>query len=102
MFKFEQKVIDQAIQYGWLYESDDWDFPEWEVKPGYAKHIAEAIAKEYAQADEMERCDFTAFIIENYGDFLMKDGFAENPFTWQDALICRVEYLIFNFQEKFA
>lgn len=102
MFKFEQKVIDLAIQYGWLYESDDWHFPEWEIKAGYAKHIAKLIAQEWAQADEWDKCEFTSFILETYGDFLMKDAFAENPFTWQDALICRVEHLIFNHSEKFA
>ena len=97
MWKFERRAIEDAIQRGWIFEGNDRDFPEWEVKAGYEKDIGELIADEWKTASEIERDEFVVMITENYGHHLMA-----GRLTWQEAILCRLEEIIFNEMEEIA
>lgn len=91
MLQFERKAIQQAIQYGWVKEDDDWHFPEWEIKGGYERHVADLFCSEWKAASPGDQDEFLTMMIVGWGDHLMAQRL-----TWQDAILSRVNEIIEN------
>ena len=89
MFKFEKKALQDAVRRGWMYQESGF----WYIKKNYAGHIAHLLAEQFCEAEEAEKIDFISYMMETYGDRLMQRAFDEVSFTWEDALIERVETL---------
>ncbi len=90
MWKFERRAIEDAIERGWLLECGDPDFPDWEIKAGYERHIGQLIQDEWKTAAEIEKDEFIVLILEQYSDHLMA-----GRITWEQAILCRLEQIIF-------
>jgi hypothetical protein len=91
MLEFEKKAIDQAIQWGWVRDNDDRHFPEWEIKGGYERHLADLFCSEWDAANRWDRDEFLTMMIVGWGDHLM-----DQRLTWQEAILSRINEIIEN------
>lgn len=89
MFKFEKKALQDAVRRGWMYKKSGC----WYSKKNYASRIAQLLAEQFCEAEEAEKTNFISHMMETHGDQLMQYAFSEVSFTWEDALMERVEFL---------
>lgn len=94
MLSFERKAMQDAIQRGWIFEGNDLHFPDWEVKAGYERSIANLFFEGWKEASQFDQDEFLVIMIEKFGNHLMA-----KRLTWEEAIYGRVEDLIFNQME---